>query len=153
MSNVYDFRSGRTIKNLDPQEAGEVLEKIRHDKGILIPVDVLEEAKSPESPLHPAFEWDDTEAAKQHRINQARRLITSIRILNSPTGKPETAFISVRTADKGRTYMPVTECMTDEELTVRVLAEARAFIESLERRYAHLTGVADVLANLKKQVG
>ena len=151
--NVYDFRSGRSIKNLSPQEVGEELERIRAEKGALTPAAVLEEATSEDSPLHSAFEWDDSEAAKQHRLNQARRLITSIRILNGPNGSPVTAMISVKTPGRGREYVPTLQAMNDDELKLRVLQDIRQFIEAQERRYAHISHVAEVLERLKKAVG
>lgn len=42
---------------------------------------ILLEAATPEShPLHSHFEWDDTIAARKHRLDQARRLIRSCRV-------------------------------------------------------------------------
>lgn len=48
--------------------------------GRLDPADVVEAARDPASPLHGYFEWDDTEAARQHRLGQARQLIRRIKI-------------------------------------------------------------------------
>lgn len=150
--NVYDFRQGRTIKNIDPQAAGRELERLREAHGTLTAEIVLEAAVDPESPLHAGFEWDDSAAAKQHRLNQARRLIVSLRVLNSPTAKPTVAFVSVRTPDKGRTYMPTIEAMGDEELRYRVLSEIRQFIEGIEKRYAHFEEVGQLLSRVKSAV-
>lgn len=50
-----------------------------HD-GRLSPDIVVAAAIDPTSPLHSKFEWDDTEAAKEHRRNQARALIRSVRV-------------------------------------------------------------------------
>ena len=153
MANVYDFRSGRSIKNINPQAVGEELERIRVDKGKLTADLVLEDAKNEDSPLHAAFEWDNDAAAHQHRLNQARRLIVSIRIINSPIQTSVPAFVSVRTPDRGRDYMPTIEAMNDEQLRARVLLEIKQFAEALQRRYAHFSEVADIIAGLKKQVG
>ena len=49
--------------------------------GRLTPNAVLEDAKDPDSPLHDSFEWDDEKAAHAHRIEQARALITSVRVV------------------------------------------------------------------------
>ena len=38
-------------------------------------------SKDPSSPLHGSFEWDVTKASAAHWIEQARRLITSILVL------------------------------------------------------------------------
>lgn len=148
--NVYDFRSGRSIKNVNAQAVGEELDRIRKDKGVLTPAEVLDAAADPASPLHAAFEWDDHAAAQQHRLNQARRLIVSIRVINAPTAKPMVAFVSVKTPDKGRNYVPSAEAMSDDEMKARVLNEIRTFIESMERRYAHFAEVGELLERLKK---
>ncbi len=153
MSNKYDFRSGRSIKNVNPQAVGEELEKLRSEHGQLTPAVVVDAAKDPESPLHAAFEWDTEAAAQQYLLQQARRLIVSIRILNAPTAKPTIAYVSVKVPEVGRSYVPTVEAMTDENLRVRVLTEIRTFLESIERRYAHFAEVATLLAPLRSSVG
>lgn len=149
---VFAFRQGRAVRGVSPQAAGEELERIRREKGTLVPADVVEEAAAAGSPLHPAFEWDDSAAAHEYRLAQARRLITSVRVVDSPVRAP-VAYVSVRTAAKGREYLPVAEALSDEQVRARVLDEARAFIESLERRYSAFVQASDVLAGLRKAVG
>lgn len=58
----------------------EALEQIYEDHGELVPEDVVEAARPRNHPLHECFEWNDTEAGKQYRIQQARRLIMRVRI-------------------------------------------------------------------------
>lgn len=48
------------------------------DQGRLDPQSVLDDATAEDSPLHPLFEWDDETAAKEHRLQQARRVIRSV---------------------------------------------------------------------------
>lgn len=50
-------------------------------RGRLSPADVVETARDPSSPLHHCFDWDDTSAAESWRIEQARRLIRSVRVV------------------------------------------------------------------------
>lgn len=57
------------------------LEKIRaRNAGLLRPDDVVKDARSESSPLHSLFEWDNSKAAHQHRLYQARDLIASVRV-------------------------------------------------------------------------
>ncbi len=61
------------------REKIEALEQIRAEGGgVLHPANVVEAAQDPASPLHADFEWDDGEAAIQHRLNQARTLIRAV---------------------------------------------------------------------------
>lgn len=45
------------------------------------PEEVEKDARSPSSPLHQEFEWDNEKAGYQYRIDQARHLISSVRVL------------------------------------------------------------------------
>ena len=49
--------------------------------GRVTPEAVVEDAKKPTSPLHSEFTWNVKEAAHEYWIEQARRLIRSVRIV------------------------------------------------------------------------
>ena len=51
----------------------------KHD-GVLLPEHVVKDARRKTSPLHDLFEWNDTAAAQKYRLQQARRVITSVRV-------------------------------------------------------------------------
>lgn len=44
------------------------------------PGEVVADAANPDSPLHDAFVWDDTKAAHEYRIGQAREMIRHVRV-------------------------------------------------------------------------
>jgi len=52
----------------------------RTNGGVLRPVDVVEDAKDPDSPLHELFNWDVEEAALEHWIHTARTIIARVKI-------------------------------------------------------------------------
>lgn len=56
----------------------EAIRSLEDTHGRLTPDAVLEAARDPESPLHECFTWNDSVAAHEHRLDQARRLITSV---------------------------------------------------------------------------
>jgi hypothetical protein len=55
------------------------LEKLARD-GRLTPEQVLTDARKKTSPIHDAFEWDDSKAAEQFRLSQARHLIARVEV-------------------------------------------------------------------------
>lgn len=58
-------------------------EEIYHELqklGSFSPQDVLKKASTPASPLYKYFEWDDSKAAHEYRLGQARSLVISIQI-------------------------------------------------------------------------
>lgn len=93
----YEFREGSRVRGVDAEAAGRELERIRrHSDGRLEPEAVVATAAHTDSPLHPAFEWDDEMAAVEHRLNQARNLIRSIRIVDPTTGDEKPQFVYVK---------------------------------------------------------
>ena len=63
------------------QEIIAAITTLEDRKGKLTASQVLEVARSPDSPLHPCFEWDDSIAAEQWRLEQARELIRRVKIV------------------------------------------------------------------------
>ena len=62
----------------------EIVSRIRaleSKDGTITAADVLNDAYDPTSPLHECFEWDDSKAASAHRLEQARGLIRSVRLV------------------------------------------------------------------------
>lgn len=57
----------------------EALERLERD-GRLTAAGVLDSARDSASPLHRCFEWDDSVAGERYRLDQARRLIRSVRV-------------------------------------------------------------------------
>lgn len=58
----------------------KALRELARAKKVLRPDDVVTAAQPEDSPLHAYFTWDDTEAAKKWRLEEARALIRSVRI-------------------------------------------------------------------------
>jgi len=67
-------------KNLIRQE----LEKIAVN-GRLTPESVIEASKPEDHPLHSYFEWDDAKAAHEHRLHQARKIISAVPVVREVT--------------------------------------------------------------------
>ena len=73
------------------------LETIRSAHGgILLVEDVVEFAKDDQSALHAKFNWDDTHAAHQFRLSQARKIIRVHVVVLSPSQSSVRAYVSKR---------------------------------------------------------
>lgn len=57
------------------------LQAIASQTNELLPEQVIEAARNPNSAMHDWFEWDDTAAASAYRLAQARWLIKSINVV------------------------------------------------------------------------
>jgi hypothetical protein len=90
------FRRGVPNRGIEADKAYQCLEKIRRrNNGNLTDTKILEEAKKKTSPIHNWFEWDDTEAAKAHRLSQARNLVRSFIVVYEEAPKIETRAYQV----------------------------------------------------------
>ena len=149
MSATYRWKSGFS-PGVAADAAGPELERIRAEQGVLRPGDVVAAARPEESPLHAAFSWDDSEAAEQWRQQEARRLLSGIRIVMAGNAgqKPILAvnYVSVLDRERGRGYQPIGDVMGDAENRTRLLLEARQQLEGFVRRYQHLEELAAIIA-------
>ncbi len=60
---------------------GERLQKLsKAARGRISPPIVLEDARDPKSPLHNAFEWDDSIAGEKYRLEQAGDIIRCYKV-------------------------------------------------------------------------
>lgn len=61
--------------------AARVIKDLEQRFGVVRPSTLVREAAKPTHPLHDQFEWDDKKAGHQYRINQARQLIASVKVV------------------------------------------------------------------------
>ena len=116
--------------------------------GLLLPANIVERARSPNSALHKYFEWDDTAAASAYRLQQARNVIRAVvQIVPRADGSATAvrAYISLpsdRAVSGG--YRPVAEIVNDEWKTAEAFAELRRLLGRLRVRYGALAQIATV---------
>jgi hypothetical protein len=135
------------------------LEAIRTEAGgLLRGEDVVAFARAENTALHAKFQWDDTLAAEQYRLWQAREIIRChVLVLDRGEDKVTTrAYVSLmgdRTEDGGG-YRTMVDVMTDRSLRKKLLAQALADAERWQQKYqllAELTPVFRQLARLRKR--
>lgn len=120
----------------------DILREIAEENGgRLTPPLVLAYARDPASPLHHRFEWEDTVAAEQWRLAQARALIQKVRVVYA-TGadgpKRVRAFHAVRAVDETEfNYEDVEDVMADAFKRKLVMREMERQIAELVARYEH----------------
>lgn len=119
----------------------KLLEKMaRQNNGVLMVDDVLEVARDENNVLHKHFEWDDTEAAKQFRREQARSLIQKCKItVGDKTPVHVRAFISLPSdRDTGGGYRMVADVMASDSMK-------EEFIHDLQLTIARWVKKVDLL--------
>lgn len=140
-----------TEKKLPAQVAGDTLEALQQENGgRLTPRVVVDAARPIEAPLHPVFEWDDPKAAELYREDQARHVLSAIRIVQphtDPRQAPQMihAYVSLTEdvgGEKQRAYIPVARMFADAELLKQAIEQAAAELRAFEDRYREFDAIA-----------
>ena len=124
---------------------GNELAKIaQKNAGDVTPRAVVRAAKPIKSPLHSAFEWNNTKAGALYRETQARAVIRSVEvvIVQQPGTKACTAvaYVSVGESVKGGSrYVTSAQAFATAGLRACVLDQAMAQLRGWRKRYAVLT--------------
>lgn len=121
------------------------LELIRKKHGgLLRPSDVVEFARAKDTELHRHFQWDDSRAAGEYRLLQARHLIRVVVHVAPATNESIRTFVSLRSdRTKGNGYRAFAEVMNDKDLTQKLMADARADLAYFAQKYNRLRDVAE----------
>ena len=120
-----------------------------------MPEDVVREAHDLKSPLHGHFDWDDTAAAHNWRIEQARRLlrVTVEFITVKGVNIPMRVFCSL-SADQSEEggYRATVDVISDEGWRKVLLADAMRDIDIFTERYSQLKELAKVISAMRETV-
>ncbi len=134
---------------------GTEIQCITREKGGIKPPELVDAARPDDSPLHPLFEWDDTQAAEMYRQFQARQVINHI-IVRVERGEEEPlvyrAFVNVMPQrDDGkaeRLYVEADLVMAEPDLKRQFFDEMIDDIKALQRKYSAYQDLAGIVAQL-----
>ena len=141
----YRWKAGaRAPAGMKPEVVAAELAAVETAGATLRAEDVLRAAEDPQSQLHGWFEWDDTEAARQHRLHQARKLIASVVVVyhqDDRETEPVQAFVSLPDAPG---YQPVAEVMAQPKERDELIEQARRDLVAWRKRYDGLQEFAEL---------
>lgn len=134
------------IKMEEPSIQAEFERLMRADpNGLLRPEALVVAAESPAHPLHDKFEWDDTEAARLYRIEQARTVIRSFRV-HIPDLNVEVQALSSLEMDRQNSggYRWTLEVLDRPDLRDELLRTALRELNAIKLKYQHIKELKDV---------
>lgn len=140
----YEFSEGARFQSGaigDPKIVGEHLELLRVQcNGELTPEDVVKDAENPNSPLHSFFEWKNSKAAHQYRLQQARGLIRTVVAVYVQDDKPAVRTRAYVHIPEGSTphYRSADHAMSQKKTRDLVLDRALGELLAWKRRYREL---------------
>lgn len=130
------------------EAAVEELHTLVHD-GLLTPAAVLTRAADNGSALHHLFTWDDTKAAQLRRLDEARGVIMAVRVhmITQPNTPPVRVRAFVSLADDrvtGAGYREIFTVLANSSQREQLLSTALQELTSLQKKYGHLSELANV---------
>lgn len=140
---------GSRLSNRDAERAGRVIQDIQgHAGGACAPKALVDAAKSPKSPIHHLFEWNDGVAAERYRLEQARWVIRSVRIEYQSADQKTVSvrpFIAVsEPGESQKVYVGIDRAMQDETYRLEVVEQALADLHSFYRRYTQFKELSEL---------
>ena len=118
--------------------------------GRITPDAVVEDARDPRSPLHSHFEWDDSAAARQYRLDQARALIRTVKLEISIVSNTIAAPHYVRDprAGDGQGYVALSQVRSEDDLARQVMRDEMSRVLAAMERARSVSDVLDMTGEL-----
>lgn len=85
----YAWKIPSFAKNIDIDLAIQEMERIETLYGSLTPQNILDASRPKNALFHTLFQWDDTQAAEQYRLQQARTILNNIEVTVISDGQPK----------------------------------------------------------------
>lgn len=145
---VYKYR---TIEYSVPaQQVGERIEELDRIHGEVTSKILVDDARPQGALMHPLYEWRDDVAAEKYRLNQAKKLMSELVVVNvsvqeDKPPQPVRGFVSIQQRNETARYKPVVVAMSDENMRRQVLENAKSELAALERKYAGLVDFTALL--------
>jgi hypothetical protein len=119
--------------------------------GILMPEEVVEAARPETSVLHSHFTWDDTEAAKKCRLQEARQLINiCVEYIGTENrGRETRVFVSLRDDRSEGGYRPMVKVLANTTLRESLLVDALEEMNYFREKYQGLKELSIVFSAMK----
>lgn len=118
----------------------------------LTPEIVVEDAKRPESPLHPLFEWDVGKAATAHWYEVARHLIRNVRVtvVNETRTLRAPFFVrDPRLPNSQQGYTTIDTVRTDADMARDAVAEECSRAAAAFRRAVDVAAAVGVESDVR----
>ena len=142
---------------VDAEVAHQEIERLRGRNGGKLTCEQLVKAASARrNPLHREFEWDDTKAAHQFRLRQAREILNGLVVFHDPEKKVSSRVydgLFIATPERMRhikQYRPLSELLSDPETRDVLLQRALGELTRIQKAYRNLEELAQVFLEVEK---
>lgn len=120
IQNKYGWKIASFAKGISADRAVAELERIESLYGSLTPESILEASRPKKAVFHSLFTWDDTKAAEQYRLSEARRILNNIEVevISAGVTREISVFEVFKTKD-GNQYRHVKQFSPDDIVYIK----------------------------------
>lgn len=134
------FKMQELYKGVDPHKVYDELQELGEN---IKPAHIVERAKDSNSELHKCFEWDDTKAANQYRLTQARKLVNNLVIIESEAiSEPQQVRVMYTSKEGG--YKPTKLILQQKDEYEHLLEKAKAELRAFKAKYSMLLELNEI---------
>lgn len=144
------MKVGRKNKEHDAAVKKELEMLATRGKGIVKPEAVVAFARNPETALHSQFEWNDSAAAEQYRIEQARTLLRVIVHEVPGSGQRVPVFVSLQSDRTEGGYRRTVDVLSDADMKRQLMDQLKREARAWAKRAADFAEFADAVSAIKK---
>lgn len=131
------------FKGVDPQKVSDEILSIGDEA---TPQQIVDAARSESAELHKCFEWNDSRAAEQYRLQQARDVVRNL-VIERREEKPEAPQIRYfYKTDNGSGYKPSVHIFKVDDEYQSLLQRAYAELRAFKAKYSSLKELEEILA-------
>jgi hypothetical protein len=156
VNDIYSSPKNR-LSRKDAKAIADTLHEIEANKGRLDTAETAEElverSRAKTSPTHHLFEWNDSKAAVEYRLDQARFLIRAVYVVfeEQPDREPVRAFVTL-TQEGKKGPVPMRRVLNSADLRAAMLEDAKRDALAWQHRYESLRGLVSI-ARVFKAMG
>lgn len=136
------------MKKRTKQLYSDEIQKLYDVHNCVTPSKVLTTASDPNNVLHNYFEWDNTKAANEHRLNQARSLIRTVIIRTEENNDGENFWhipsrVVMEDGSKEGEYKPLSAILKSQSSFERTMNEVSGMFKASKLKLEALTNAAE----------
>lgn len=135
-------------------DAQKVADEISAIGEYATPQQILDKAKDAETELHKCFEWDNTKAAENWRLHQARKLVCSLVFKEqSEQSSPAPEIRLFFKIDENEGYKSTVMIMQDKDEYQKLLSKALSELRAFQTKYKSLTELDGIFSEIEQLAG
>lgn len=165
---VYKYKV-KGLNKVAPEVAGAVCQQLHETEEGLTPQGLVDVSRPEDAPMHDEFEWDDAVAGEMYRVEQAKRIIRNLVIVQTDANQEREIKLSIHpetpekeevqdrafqsTYEGKNLYVPLMEALTDETWRTNLLEAAKRDARCFIAKYRRLDELAKIIDDMNDFLG